>query len=301
MEAAMKIRKLFNGNYATISLVILFLFILTGCGTAAGADGSAEPGGLEAYLNVQNSVPAGSGEPIMVYWFLENHTQEALYLLKWYTPLEVVGSSTRMEEPVRRTTEQAAEIISTHLLAQKPGFMESPPLTFEEVPDERVWKELQGQVFRVTEGIFKNESFLLRHDSVIQLGEALSGQGLTSLVVCDLDQDGQSELIFTYAAGLGPGIGPGIQTRVGMLEPDSEPLHLIEADLAYLGYAGLRFEETTVVGLNVVDSNQTTKVLRYLDRLGYLSIEIREAGVSLILKVDPKLSPEVKQNILLRQ
>lgn len=86
-----------------------------------------------------------------------------------------------------------------------------------------------------------------------------------------------------------------------MLEPDSEPLHVIEADMAYLGYAALRFEETTAVSLNVVESNQTIKVLRYLDRLGYLSIENREAGVSLILKVDPKLSPEVKQNILLRQ
>lgn len=367
---------------------------------AAGADSSAGPSGLEAYLKVQNSVSQGSGEPIMVDFLLVNHAQEALYLLKWYTPLEgiageifqvtrdgqpipylgplvsrgaptpeayiflepdkgvtaevniaqaydfsqpgtysikfrsprishlarseaematsldelgpvnipskevtleVVGSSTGIGQPIRRTTEQAAEIISAHLLAQKPGLMEAPPLTFEEVPAERVWKELQGQVFRVTEGLFQNESFLLRHDNVIQLGEALGGQGLTSLVVCDLDQDGQSEMIFTYAAGLGPGIGPGIQTRVGMLESDSEPLRVVEADLAYLGYAALRLEETTAVSLNVVESNQATKVLRYLDRLGYLSIENREAGVSLILNVDPELSPEVKQNILLRQ
>jgi hypothetical protein len=191
--------------------------------------------------------------------------------------------------------------VTYHLLEKKPGLIEAPPLTFEEVPDERVWKELQGQVFRVTEGIFKNESFLLLQDRVIQLGEASGGQGLTSLVVSDLDQDGQSELFFSYTTGLGPGFGSGIQTRVGMVEPEAQVLRVIEADVAYLGTAALRLEESNSISLNIVEADDANKVLRYLDSLGNLSIESKESGELLIVNFTPDLLPELKENILTRQ
>jgi len=367
---------------------------------ATGGETSAAPSGLEAHLIVQSPVQQGGGEPIVVNFLLENHGQEAVYLLKWFTPfegfggdifkvtrdsviipyqgpqvsrtaptpesyvyvepgqgvavevnlaeaydfsqigtytiefrsprishlarseaemattmddlgpveilsnevtLEVVASTAGMGEPVRRTAEEAGELISAQLLAQKPGLMEAPPLAFEELPDERIWEELQGQVFRVTEGIFKNESFFLRHDRVVQLGEALGGQGLTSLVVSDLDQDGQAELLFSYIAGLGPGIGPGTQTRVGMVEPDSGALRVIEADMAYLGVAALRLEEPTVVSLNVVEAVEAIKVLRFLDKLGYLSIENQGSDETLMVNFDPNLPPEIKRNILAEQ
>ena len=368
--------------------------------TMAGTEISAEPSGLEAYLKVQSPIQQGSKEPISVYFLLENHTQQGLYLLKWYTPLEgiggdifavrrdgqsvpylgpmvsravptpksyifvasdkgvtaevniaeaynfsqpgtytikfrsprishlaqseaemattldelgpvnipssevtleIVASSADMGQPVQRTAEEAREIISTDLLEKKPGLIEAPPLTFEEVPDERVWKELQGQVFRVTEGIFKNDSFLLVHDKVIQLGEAIGGQGLTSLVVSDLDQDGQSELFFAYVAALTPGMGTGIQTRVGMVDPEADLLRVIEADMAYLGTAALRLEESNDISLNIVESDEANKVLRYLDSLGSLSIERKESAEALIVNFDPDLPPEIKENILTRQ
>jgi hypothetical protein len=212
----------------------------------------------------------------------------------------VTGSSASTGKLVRRTTEEAGEMISAHLMEQNPGLMEAPPLTFEEIPDKRVWKELQGQVFRVSEGIFKNESFLLLHDSVIQLGEAIGGQGLTSLVVSDLNRDGQSELLFSYTTGLGPGIGPGIQTRVGMVEPEADGLRVSEADMAYLGTAALRLDGSRGISLNIIEANEANKVLRYLDNLGYLSIEINGSGESLIVNFDPDLPPEIKQNILSR-
>jgi hypothetical protein len=368
--------------------------------TTISTQTSYNPSGLEAYLMVQGSIQQGSRAPIIVDFLLENHTQQGLYLLKWYTPLEgiagdifevtrdgqpipylgpmvsraaptpesyvfvepdkgmtgevnvaevydfsqlgtyiikfrspriahiarseaemattldelgpvnissnqvtleVVASSTGMGQSLRRTAEEAGEIISTHLLEKKPGLMEGPALAFEEVPDEMVWKELQGQVFRVTEGFFKNESFLLLPDRVIQLGEAIGGQGLTSLVVADLDQDGQSELFFSYTAGLGPGIGSGIQTRVGMVEPGADVLRVIEADMAYLGTAAIRLEASNDISLNIVETDDANQLLRYLDRLGNLSIESKKSGESLIVNFNPDLPPEIRENILTRQ
>ena len=365
-----------------------------------GTETTAETSELAAYLKIQPSVQQGSEEPITLYFLLENHTQQGLYLLKWFTPLEgmggdifevrrdgqtipylgpmvsraaptpesyvfvqadkgvtaevnigeaydfsplgtytikfrsprishlaqseaematsfdelgpvnipsnivtleVVDSSTGIEQPLRRTTEEAGEMISTHLPEKKPGSMEAPALTCEEIQDEMVWQELHGQVFRVTEGIFKNESFLLMNESVIQLGEAMGGQGLISLVVSDLDQDGQSELFFSYNAGLGPGIGPGTQTRIGLVDPNLGGLHVIEADMAYLGTAALRREESPTISLNVAEVDETSNGLRYLDNLGYLSIGSKESGESLNVNFNPDLPPEIEENILTRQ
>ena len=212
----------------------------------------------------------------------------------------MVASSTGDLQPVRLTTDQAGELIASHLLEKTPGLMQEPALTFKEVPDERVWKELQGQVFRVTDGIFKNEMFLLLRDRVIQLGEALGGQGLNSLIVTDLDQDGQYELFFSYTAGLGPQIGPGIQTRVGMVEPGANVLGVIEADMAYLGTAALKLEQSGAISLNIVEADEAGQLIGYLDFLGDLSIESKESAESLIINFDPDLPPEIKANILSR-
>ena len=161
-----------------------------------------------------------------------------------------------------------------------------------------VWKELQGQVFRVTDGIFRDEAYLLRNGSVIQLGEAIGGRGLASLVVADLDQDGQCELLFSYTTGVGPGMGSGTQTRVGMVETQGDGLRVIEADMAYLGSAALRREASKAVSLNIVEVNEANKVLRYLDSLGNLSIGSKGSGESLIVNFDPDLPAEIKENIL---
>lgn len=201
-------------------------------------------------------------------------------------------------KPVRRTIEQAGEMIAAYLSRQKPGSMELPPLTIEEVPAERVWNELQGQIFRVTQGVFRNEAFLLRLDSIIQLGETSGGQGLTSLVVSDLDRDGQPELVFSYNTGLGPAFGSGAQTRLGLFSPAYDETHLIEANLAYLGTAGLRFEGPDELSFVAIEANEATKTLPYLDRLGQIAVENSQAGVSLTLNVDPDLPHEQKQKIL---
>jgi hypothetical protein len=360
---------------------------------------STDSSGLAAYLKTQPSVQQGSVASIIVYFLLENHTQQGMYLLKWYTPLEgirgdifevtrdgqplpylgplvsraaptsesyifvgtdkgvtaevniaeaydfsqpgtytikfrsprishlaqseadmqisldelgpvdissnevtlkVVTSLTGNLEPIRRTTEQAGEMISSYLLQKSPGLMQAPPLAFEEVPDESIWEKLQGQVFRVTDGIFKNETFLLLHDNVIQLGEAIGGQGLTSLIATDLDQDGQFELFFSYTAGLGPKIGPGIQTRVGMVEPVGSTLRVIEADAAYLGTAALKLEESGTISLNIVRTDEANAALLYQDTLGNLSIESRGSDESLVINFDPNLPSQIQANILTR-
>ena len=366
-------------------------------GVEAGSAAPIGASGLEAHLEVQGPIQQGSGEPIMVSFLLENHAQEPLYLLKWYTPLEGIagdifmvfyngkalpyegilasrgnpkpdsyimiepgkgvttevdiskvfdfshqgtytikfrspqisnvayseaGMATTLDElgpvripsneiklevvasetsgglPFRRTTEEAGEMISASLPVKKPGLMAGPQLTFLEATTEEIWEQLGAQVFVVTEGIFQNEAFLIRNEQVIQLGAAAGGQGLTSLAVSDLDQDGQTELLFSYVAALGPRFGAGTQTRIGMFVPSFDQLHTIDADFAYLGIAGLKTENPATVMLAIIEPKGTATVLYYLDNLGQLAIEKSETKLSLVFKVDPNLSPDLMQNIL---
>ncbi len=212
--------------------------------------------------------------------------------------LEVINSSSDAGQPVRLTIEEAVHLISTDLLVKKPGLVEAPPLTFKEIPAEEVWEELGAQVFIVAEGIFQDEAFLIRNERVFQLGEAAGGRGLTSMVVTDLDQDGQPELLFSYSTGLSPGFDADNQTRVGMFEPGPGDAGIIEANMAFLGIAGLRVEDPTTVFFSIIESNETAKVLRYLDRLGQFTIENSESGTSLNFQVDPSLPEDLRQKIL---
>jgi len=57
--------------------------------TLRPAQGQATQGGLYARLEIPQSLP--SGEPVKMQFFLVNDSDEALYVLNWFTPLEGLG------------------------------------------------------------------------------------------------------------------------------------------------------------------------------------------------------------------
>ena len=86
-----------------------------------------------------------------------------------------------------------------------------------------------------------------------------------------------------------------------MVEPGADVLRVIEADMAYLGTAAIRLEASNDISLNIVETDDANQLLRYLDRLGNLSIESKKSGESLIVNFNPDLPPEIRENILTRQ
>ncbi|MGD2157779.1 MAG: hypothetical protein PVG14_08315 [Anaerolineales bacterium] len=396
----MNTNKLSIKIYATLSFLILLG--LTACRTAEGSaiepvptetgvEETLEAAPLAAYLSAQDSAQVGSGEPIMLHFVLKNQSQEALYLLKWYTPLEgiageifdvardgqplpyqgilasrgnptpesyillepgesataevniataydfsqpgiytikfrsprishiarseaemartvdeldpvdipsnevsveVGGSSASAVLPVRRTTDEAQELIEAYLREQAADKFEQLNLQVEELPVENAWERLQVQIFRVTEGIFQKESFLIGGDRVIQLGTATGGQGLTSLVVSNLDQYGQAELLFTYSCGLGPQLGSGRQARIGMYAPAYAEDQTIEADMAYHGDLSLFTEGNAAVGVREVVSDAEALTLSFGETIGYLAIERQDGDVKLVLRELPAFQPQ---------
>ena len=52
---------------------------------------SDSPNGLIAFIEVHEPIQQGDGEPIIVKFLLKNISEDPLYLLRWYTPLEGIA------------------------------------------------------------------------------------------------------------------------------------------------------------------------------------------------------------------
>ena len=192
----------------------------------------------------------------------------------------------------RRTQAEAAEMIRGHLQDQHPQLDPDVDLSLEELPRPEAWEALRVQLFRITEGPFANESFLVRNARVLSLGEATGGRGLTSMEISDLDEDGAAELLFTYAFGSGLH-----QSRIGMYAPAYGPERTYEAKTGYFGDVGLVREDRATVIVRVVKADGATSTLRYLDILGSLAIQMDGDQAELVLRLAEDLPDDVVDRV----
>jgi len=203
--------------------------------------------------------------------------------------LKIAGASA---SPVRRTTAEAAEMIRGYLQGQHPQLNADVRLPLEELPMPEAWEGLRVQLFRITDGPFIHESFLVKGDSVLRIGEATGGRGLTSLEISDLDEDGTTELLFTYT------FGSGIhQSRIGMYVPAYGPGRTYEAKTGYFGDLGLVKEDKSTVRVKVVESDEAALTLRYLDPLGSLAIQVDGDQAELVLRLAEDLPDNVRDQL----
>jgi hypothetical protein len=213
-------------------------------------------------------------------------------------PVEIPCNALRLTitglsaSPVRRTLTEAAEMIRGYLQSQHPQLNPDARLPLEELSMPEAWEDLGVQLFRITDGPFLHESFLIRGDRVLRLGEATGGRGLTSLEVSDLDKDGAPELLFTYAFGSGLH-----QSRIGMYAPAYGPDRTYEADTGYFGDLGLVQEDKATVRVRVVEPDEATLTLHYLDLLGSLAIEVHGEQAALALHLADDLPDDVRDHL----
>jgi hypothetical protein len=157
-----------------------------------------------------------------------------------------------------------------------------------------VLKRLSARVFRITEGLFENESFLITHNGkVVQLGTAVGGQGISSMELSDLDQDGQAELYFTYSFGSGTH-----QTHLGVYSPAYAPEKIYEANTYYLGDLMLFSDQQHQVGVRIVEHDPGTNTVHFQEILGQLILE--KNGLDPVLKLEfvDDLPEEIKKSIV---
>ena len=68
------------------------------------------------------------------------------------------------------------------------------------VTSERIAEETSAQIFKFSDSC---ATYLYLDDQVYPLGEWFGGYGFVSAVPCDFDQDGNSDILYTYSCGSG--------------------------------------------------------------------------------------------------
>jgi len=204
--------------------------------------------------------------------------------------VEVGGLQVASEQ---RSSDEVEGMVRDYVRAQKPDLAPQLSLGLEAVAVPGAWERLRAQVFRVTDGPFARETLLVQEQTVLPLGTAFGGQGVTSLVVADLDRDGIAELLFSY------GFGSGIhQSRVGMFAPAYSTGRTFEAGIVYRGDVGLSREDTSTVSVRIVEPDDETLTLLYLETLGYLRIKQHDERVALALDVSDDLPDALRENLM---
>lgn len=190
--------------------------------------------------------------------------------------------------PDRLSEDRAGALIRAALLNEKPDLDPQFDLPLVEIPEEALWEALGARVFRVTSGVFENETFLIRGDRVVQLGTAVGGRGVTSLRVTDLDADGAPELVYAFS------FGSGIQqTRLGMYAPEIDPQGTFTTEKGYRGELVLSGEDLTSAVVRVAQPQPGRMVIDAQVVLGELRIEREGESARLVLDLDGDLPPEV--------
>lgn len=174
-------------------------------------------------------------------------------------------------------TEPAAEIASEraenqildYLRQTHPDLSSSSPLVLQELNMQGETREqIDATIYQIADGPFQNQSFLFTGDlTLIPLGSADGGQGLTSLALSDLDRDQRSELYFTYSYGSGIH-----QSRLGVYAPAYDQSAVYEADLIYEGDLMLFSDQPSRVDVRSVEAKPDTKTIQYLATLGQITL-----------------------------
>jgi hypothetical protein len=210
--------------------------------------------------------------------------------------VEIVENSSN-ESSFGISAEGALAMIKEYLRGQQSDLTEELDLEIEELTPDYVWENLHVQIFRVIEGeAFINETFLISEERLLQMGTAAGGRGVTSMLISDMDKDGESELLFTFSFDSGT-----YQSRIGMYAPSYNEYPILEPTITYLGDLGLSIRENGDVDVRIVEADEAYLRLKYLDTLGNLALREQNDGVVLSLKLNADLSDEIKDKLITDQ
>lgn len=107
----------------------------------------------------------------------------------------------------RLSVAEAEALVASWIKANVKGevfWQKQPPM--KDVTPKEVGERLHAQIFRLADypgSVDEADAYLIQDGRVLPLSIGFGGQGLESLVVCDLDGNGQPELAYTYSWGSG--------------------------------------------------------------------------------------------------
>lgn len=150
------------------------------------------------------------------------------WLVRGVVPLPQLGGEIFQENtPTPRTGSlsiaEAEALVRAYIFTENPDMNPTAVFPLEEITEDAVWERLNAQIFKVTEGVRQNETFLIRNHQVTHLGTSFGGTGVSQLAVTDLDRNLEPELIYAY--NFGSGI---LRVRIGAYIPRGDEALILD-------------------------------------------------------------------------
>lgn len=189
------------------------------------------------------------------------------------------------------STEKAEKLVRAYIFQQKPEMNPSAQFPLEEITPPEVRSRMRAQVFKVTDGIYIFNTYLILDNVVHPLGTGWGGNGVTSMLVDDLDGDGEPELWFAFSWGSGIHRSQIWTFNISAARVD---LNLGRFSVRDYDFSLARNElgEIEIWAYHFLGHWHGDKTKYYLGRLVY--DETRE---KVVLKLNDKLPDQIRNNI----
>lgn len=228
--------------------------------------------------------------------FLLTYTRKPRWIILgsfFLTLVVLLSSCIPARDSSGRWSEKAAsQAIMEYYQAQLPDLSRRIKFPVEEITNDDIWQYLTIQVFRVTGDIYENETFIFNNDTLIQMGTAFGGSGVTDMVLSDLDQDTLAELFFTYS------FGSGIhRTRFAVYAPKYDKENIIECEEEYFGETLIEAKTYQDIRLKILEFDSEGNESEYAYTLGSLSLVKDNQVMNLVLEINPSLPERFYEGI----
>jgi hypothetical protein len=187
----------------------------------------------------------------------------------------------QQEKAKRLTVPEAENVIRVEIYAKNPRMNPDAKFPLKELTTDAVWKRLGVQVFQVTEGVQAHETYVVKKKQVFLIGTGFGGQGVNSLCVADLNGDGRPELAFSFSWGSGIH-----RSQVGVFDVLAKKPKQYVVPGAFYGRDDLSLQRV---------DDRTVKVFSGKTELGRLTLKGEEEKLGFDIRLDEKLSAEVRK------
>jgi hypothetical protein len=177
---------------------------------------------------------------------------------------------------------EAEKLVRAFIFTEQPKMNPRAEFPLKDITPEPVWQRLGAQVFAVTDGVQRHETFVIRRRQVSRIGRSFGGKGVRSMVVADPGGDGRDKLIFAYAWGSGEH-----RSQVAVLDVLAKAPQQVSAAQAYFGDLGdLEVKNGAEGAVEISAGGQ---------ELGRLTVTGKEGALRVAIRLKDDLPADVKK------
>jgi hypothetical protein len=214
----------------------------------------------------------------------------------------IIGCDTNVTEESpkldsdRIELDKASKLIREYAFKETPNMNSNVKIPITEITTPEVFQRLGFKVFKCTPNadVRGLDTFIIKENQVFFLATGFGGEGLQSMCVADLDNNGKAELIFTYSSGSGLH-----RTELGICYNEQSSLKIVAIPVEYYrGDLFVRKENDQNVVVEIGKHLRELGKYNVLAKLGAVKAVNQNGKLSYMVEEDPNIPEEFKENII---